>query len=514
MTVPATIDSNVSGLSYAEEASPKVLPNTPTFYPLEPNSYSSFGGKVTNTSRNVINNLRQKLKGSTTDLDASGGFNSDFTQNNLQRILQGFWFANMREKASTQPLNGTQIVLTGTSGGNAYTAAAGLAALFHANDILLSSGWTNYQNNGISEVTAITDTAVTTTGAFVSEPTPGAVPKLDKVGVMFATGELSVTITGAHVTLTSTTTPFTQLGVIPGEWIFIGGDFTGAYMVDGGSNPVNRGYARVFSVTTHALVLDLTQFTAVANTGTGVTIPIFTGRVLKNEQGTSIVRRTYTLERQLGNDGTGIQSELLVGAHANQLTLNVKQSGLLDADLTFVGLDAIYRTGVAGLLSGTRAPVLDESAYNCSTDLIAQRLYLLDPTILNPGAAFAFASDVKIAINNGVTPTKAVGVLGAFDATAGDFDVSATLTAYFNTVQAIQAIRANADVGYFLIFAARNAGFILDAPLLTMGGGQLEIVKDKPVQTQLTNNMAMNTLGYTLLATFFLYVPTAGTGTP
>lgn len=512
MTVPATIDSNVSGLAFAEEVTPKVLPGSPTFYQLEPNSYSNFGGKVTNTSRNVINNLRQKLKGSTTDLDASGGFNQDWTQNNLQRILQGFWFANMREKSSTQPLNGTQIPLTGISGGNAYTAAAGLSALFAANDIILASGWANYQNNGISEVTAISATTVTTTGALVTE-TPPAAAKLDKVGVMFASGELSITISGNHVIVTSTTTLFTQLGVIPGEWIFLGGDFTGSYMVSGG-NPVNRGYARVFSVSAHSLVLDLTQFPAVANTGTGITMPIFIGRVLKNEQGTSIIRRTYTIERQLGNDGTGIQSEIIVGAHANQLTLNVKQAGLLDADLTFVGLDALYRTGVDGLTAGTRMPILDESAYNCSTDLLMQRLYLLDPTTLNPGAAFAFASDVRISINNGVTPTKAVGVLGAFDATAGDFDVTATLTAYFNSVEAIQAIRANADVGYFMIFAAKNQGFCLDAPLLTMGGGQLDIVKDKPIQTQLTNNMAMNNLGYTLLATFFLYLPTAGMGTP
>ena len=47
------IDSNLTGLSYAEEVCLKQLPNDaddgfdPTWYGLEPNSYSDFGGEVT-----------------------------------------------------------------------------------------------------------------------------------------------------------------------------------------------------------------------------------------------------------------------------------------------------------------------------------------------------------------------------------------------------------------------------------------------------------------------------------
>jgi hypothetical protein len=510
-STPVTIDSNVTGLSFAEEIAPKVLPANPTWYQLEPNSYSNFGGKVTNTERNVINALRQKLKGQTTDLDTSGGFASDFTQNNLQRLLQGYWFAAFRQKPATLPFNGTQIPITSVAGGNQFTAASGLNTLaINIGDIILSSAFTNYQNNGINEVTAITATAITTTGTFISE-VPPTLAKLDVVGHMFNSGELSLAITGAMFTLTSTTTSFTVLGVIPGEWVFIGGDFAGSYMTAAGA-PINQGYARVYSVSAHVLTFDLSQFTPAANAGTGITLPIFTGRVLKNEQGTLIQKRTYTLERQLGNDGNGIQAQYIPGAHANEITLNIKTSGLLDADLTFVGLDETFVNGAQGPAAGVRLAPLDESAFNCSTDVIAQRLYLLDPTTLNPSAVFAYASDTKLMINNSVTPTKAVGVLGAFDATAGDFGVSATTTAYFNTVVALQGIRANSNVGYFVIFGANNAGFLLDAPLLTLGGGNLDVVKDKPITAALTQNMAMNSNGYTLLATFFPYLPTAGMG--
>src|SRR5690606_1779356 len=118
-----------------------------------------------------------------------------------------------------------------------------------------------------------------------------------------------------------------------------------------------------------------------------------------------------------------------------------------------------------------------------------------------------YITEAEIAINNGVTPNKAVGVLGGFDASAGNFEVTGSLTAYFSNVAAVQAVRQNSDVGFSMIGAARNAGFVFDIPLLGLGGGRLNVEKDAPIMVPLEQAAAENANGYTLLYEVFHYLP-------
>jgi hypothetical protein len=104
MALVEKIDSNSTGLRFCEEASMGVLPATAAqvWYPLEPNSYSDFGGEVTTLARRPINASRQNQKGVVVDLDASGGLNQDMTQNNTTRLERGFFFADIREMYDSQ----------------------------------------------------------------------------------------------------------------------------------------------------------------------------------------------------------------------------------------------------------------------------------------------------------------------------------------------------------------------------------------------------------------------------
>ena len=133
---------------------------------------------------------------------------------------------------------------------------------------------------------------------------------------------------------------------------------------------------------------------------------------------------------------------------------------------------------------------------------------VVDPSTSSPSNLFGYVSEATISINNNVTPSKAIGILGAFDTTAGNFEVSGSITAYFTTVAAVRAVRLNYDVGLSIISAAKNAGFVFDIPLLGLGGGRLNVEKDSPITVPMEPSGAENQNGYTLMHVSFAYLPT------
>ena len=503
MVMRNKIDSNETGLSYAEEASLGVLPVTPIWIPAEPNSYDDFGGELTLLARNPINSSRQRKKGVITDLDASGGFNQDFTQSNFQDLLQGVMFADFRKKL--------EIVTTSVSA-TAYVVAD--ASAMEIGALVFASGFSKPQNNGFKIVTDVTGASPAETDIEVAglsaEATAG---KLVVVGMSTDAGDLDIDVSGPLPVITSTSLDFTTLGLIAGEWIFVGGDTS----INGFTNAANNGFKRVSNVAAHALTIDLSQTTMVTEANAAQTVQLFFGRVLKNELGALIKRRSYQLERQLGVPDTDapseVQSEYLVGAVANEFVLNIAQADKINADISFVATDNEQRTATIGLKAGTRLPLVETDAFNTSSDFAMLRMNIIDPANANPDPLFAFLTELKITINNNVTPNKAVAVLGAFDVTAGTFQVSAEATAYFATIEAVQAVRQNKNVEINAAVVKENAGFVIDLPLVALGDGRLDVSQDDPITLPATMDAATavkinpNT-DFTTLWVFFDYLPT------
>jgi hypothetical protein len=108
---------------------------------------------------------------------------------------------------------------------------------------------------------------------------------------------------------------------------------------------------------------------------------------------------------------------------------------------------------------------------------------------------------------------KAQGTLGSFDTTAGGFDVDLEATAYFSHVSGIQSIPDNADVTFDAIYSKQNAAIVIDLPLLSNGGGRLEIEMDAPIMIPLESPAAESDFGHTVLFTFLPYVPDVGNAT-
>src|SRR5215217_5952909 len=589
---PRKIDSNRTGLSFAETICGR-LPSVaedgynPTWFELEPNSYDSMGGALTTTARSPLSASRQRKKGVVTDLTAGGGFNQDFTKSNHDRLLQGFFFADMHQKAQTKPFNGEVVVITGAdTTGDTYTAPNGLSR-FRAGQLVLVSGFLNTLNNGVKLLSGVSDVAITASTNLATEVAPAGV-EIKSVGWQLAAAGANIVMVGDIPQLTLTTTPVGSTGTVTittavaddtvtidgveytfkaaivdpydvliganatataanlaasingnvlrtpahptvtaspalgvvtvnpkikgtsgnaitlaeasagiavsgatltggtgfslletelfaGEWLYLGADDIANRFVN------NNGYARLGSITDTVATFDKTTWAPVAETGTGKSIRIYTGDTLKNEKQTEdVITRYYEFERTLGQDADGTQAEYLTRSVANEFTLNIPlpegEDAKLNADLSFVSGDSEQREGWEGRKPGTFIPALGEDAINTANNIVRMRMAVIDPATTRPTPLFAYIVEGSISINNNVTPTKAV--------------------------------RANADVTCDFIAAAGNAGFVWDYPLLTLGGGGIEVEAGVEIRVPLELLGAENPLGYTLLYTTWSYLPT------
>lgn len=497
------IDSNITGLSIAEEQCLKQLPTTPEWVRLDPNSYSDFGGELTTMARSPIDPSRQNKKGTVVDMDASGGFNIDLTRTNLNKHLQGFFFADAREPFTTKPMNAVQVPITAVDGAAKTYTFAGANALA-AGQLIYAEGFLNAANNGLKTVASVTAGAVTVVEALVTE-VPPASAYVNRAGGALPAGDVSIAVVNGVASLVSTATDFmTFPGLIPGKWIYLGGDAAGSAFVN------NRGFARIGVIQENALIFDDVTWPPVNESAAGA-IRFFTGVVIRNEKEAALIkRRSYSLERTLGEGEEGTQAEYLDGAVANELTLNIPQGDKLNVDMSFVACENNYVTGKTGdeLREGSRVPLTgNAAAFNTSSDVYRMKMAVLDPANSNPGSLFGYVTEASISINNNASPIKAVGVLGSVDISVGNFEVGGDITALFTTVDAVRAVRNNADVSFNIIFARDNSGFIFDIPLLGLGGGRLNVEKDNPITVPLEPAGAENKYGYTAQYEYFPYLP-------
>jgi len=266
------------------------------------------------------------------------------------------------------------------------------------------------------------------------------------------------------------------------------------------------------------MTIDKSDLTMIAETlVSSETIQVFIPRTIKNETGGSIVRRTYNLERSLGRADTADvadQTEYLVGAVPNELVINVPQADKITADLSFVATDNEQRTAAEAPKTGTRAVLVESDAINTSSDFSRIKLAQVVPGDAAPTPLFGFATELTMTIANNVSPNKAIGVLGAFEVTAGTFAVSGELTVYLSDIAAVAAVRGNNDITFDIAISKANAGMVIDIPLIALGDGRANVEQDQPITLPLTMDAATAakidaTLDYTMLISFFDYLPDA-----
>lgn len=638
MTIRDNIDSNNTELRFAEEVTPGVLSGSDVWYALDPNDYQGFGGQTKLLARNPINASRQRKKGVVVDVDANAALGIDFTQDNHQRILQGFMFAALRKKdeLDVATVDTTADTFQPASGGAAYTAG----------DLLFAKSFDDTANNGVHKVSGfptatsiIVGTNLTTASgqsgvisrvgfefasAVAAIDASGTLPKLvvtNAAAAQTLTGDGTnitdadtVTITGPTSTIVYTfqntltagssgqvhvlkagsaagsltnlfhainssggtpgtdysttgtganpdvvaTNPtgttvvvtaivlgvtgneiavaeasthlswggtkltggtgrdLTTLGLMNYEWVCIGDDGTNQSF----ASTENNGLKRIKTIAATYLEFDKSSSTMTTDAGTGKTVRLLFGRVLKNETADSglIVYKYYQFERTLGAPDaalpTSFQAEYVTASLSNKLELEIKQADKLMTKLSFMSRDSETQDHLTGRKAGTRPTLRDSDGLNATSHVARMSLAVQESGNEAPDDLFAFVMDLKVTIDNHVKANKAIKHLGAFSNTAGTFDVSVDMTAYFQTVDAIESVRNNEDFTFDITFAHGNQGVTLDVPLLAGGDARLDVKQDEAIKLPLKCDAATNakndsTYGdYTLLWVFWDYLPT------
>lgn len=496
-------DSNITGLALAVEQTLGVLPGSPSWVRAQPNSYSGFGINLSKIAPNPINDSRQRKKGVVTDLDSNAGFNVDLDFYSVQTFLQSAFYAAFRRKPrqAVTEVTATDYEIASTTG-------------FIVGSLVKGVGFNSSVNNSLHVVASVTPATSVSVASLVPEASPPARSYVQVVGFQGVAGDLDVVVAGDFATITSSALDFTTLGLVPGQWIFIGGDLA----TNRFSNAANNGFKRIRSVSANSLILDKSDQTMIAESSTTETVRIFFGDVIKNESGTDIVRETFHAERTLGAPDTAqpaqIQSEFVRGAVVNEMTINVPKADKATVDLTFVATDYTTRTGTEGpIQTGVINPFFSD-IYNTSSDVVRINMSVVSSSEEAPEPLFAFVDSLSLSLSNNVTGNKALGVLGSFDTTAGTFEVSLNPSVYFGSVDAIEAVRNNSDVTIDFSFVKENKALVFDVPLLSLSTDGLNVSQDEAIILPLASDAADSEkvtpeFGHTLMVTLFEYVPNA-----
>jgi len=497
------VSTNTISIAYAKETSLGVLPGTPQWKLIEPNTINVFGSTIATVARNPISKDRQRKKGTTTDLDSAAEFPADMTAEHALDFLSNFMFASWTDVEVWGPYE-TNTVVDADATGDSFGVSAGgaLAAL----TLIYARGFTNAANNGLHVVDAgSTGTEIEVTSSLVTEASPPTTARIEVCGYRTDTGDLDVTVSGTSVTLTTTTLDFTTLGLTVGQTIFVGGEAAANKFA---TNPTaNSGYLRIVSIAANSMVCDKSSGNWVTEANTTQDVDIYFGRFLRNvavdnadflEESIQF-EATWTDLEAVGTDAY----EYAKGNYCNQLTLNLPLSDKATCEFGFVGTDTEPPSTTRASEAENAISPIQTEAFNTTADIARLRITQTDETNLT-----SYFKTLTLTVNNNVTPEKVIASLGAAFMNIGNFDVSIESQVIFTDKAIPTAIRNNTTLTMDFSLENSDGAFFFDFPAITIGGGDKEFPENESVLMNVPASCFEDpTLGYSMSISHFPFMP-------
>lgn len=486
----------------AKESSLGVLPGSPVWKILEPNSIKKFGADIKTVARNPISPLRQRRQSTVTDVASDVELDLDLTMHHFENVVEGFCFSTFKGTSNFSPSAVTN------ASPSTYTVASGGALA--AGTLLYGRGFTNSANNGLQVVgSSSSSTTIKVTGTLVSE-TPPSNAILQVVGYRGNAGDLQINSSG---NLISSSLDFTTLGLYVGQSIWVGGDASANSFFQA----ANRGYARVTAIAAHQLTLDKTSQSFVTDDGTSTgsggtprSIDIFIGRFVRNVAGnsTDYLEQSYQFELYYPNlqtPGPGDMYEYALGNYANQLGFDLPLTNKAALTVAFIGTNTPVPTTTRATNASTSLAALRTTAYNTTSNVARLRALNADES----GLTTDFKS-LKITLNNNVTPEKVIALLGAKYLNVGILDVNIEAELIFTNAAVINALVNNTPVS--MDFAVRNSdgAITVEVPSMVFATGVRDFPINQSVLLKATATAFVDpTLSTSVGITVFGYVPAA-----
>ena len=500
--------TNNLAMAVAIETSIGVLPGTPLWVKLEPNSIGAYGATITTVPRNPISNTRQQRKGSVTDLDSSVEWEGDLTKDHVMQFIEGFVFAQRQNNTIMERVQAGSDYdsLAAVAATDNFTHSALSAALVE-NTLVYVRGMSNAANNGLFEVAAAgtTTSTITQAGALVDEtPSIASGARMDVCGHRLS----DLVWTDATNTLTTALLDESTLGLSVGQMLRVGSD----------ANAFGNGQivGRIVSIDgTAGIVLDKVQ-----NLGSGTldgggdetstAVDLLYGPFIKNVavSDSDFLQRSFAFELAYDDlqepTGTGDEYEYALGNLCNELTLNSPGQDKATLGFGFVGTttDDITTTRLSN--SANAVEPVQTAAFNTAASFA--RLNLTDTSEVSLGACF---KSLTLTLSNEVSPEKCLGTLGASFMNTGNFLVSLDAELLFTDSDLAQAVKDNQTVTMDFLLENDDGALAVDLPSMTLGGGAKSYPVNESIKISVTGGaFADATLDTSIGITEFPYFPT------
>lgn len=397
-------------------------------------------------------------------------------------------------------VSGTQYTVAAAAGAPAFGLAVNVGS-YVAGMLVYGTNFAIAGNNGLHLLTAATGTLLTAAG-LAAEASPAAAARLKAVGYQGASGDITTTAGGSN-SIGSTTIDFTTLPIVPGQWLKLGG--TSAPAMSFATAGVND-FVRVLTVAAHSLVLDQVPAGWASDTGTGKTIQIFFGDIIRN--GTTA--RSYTTETGYADLATP-EFDYANGMRVGSFEFGAVAEDIATFKATYMGMNT---SNVTARFTGATSKAA--ATGNVMSVGISAAEVRVNNALIMGGPNFV--KEFTSGIDNTLRRQAGVGSLGSVGIGIGRAQCKGKVSMYYggntaartalltNTAASLSSILYDPNVG---ITGGSTSAYHLDIPKLKWTAGDPSVPGvDQDRMLDLDYQGIKCALGFTMQVGRFDYLPT------